>query len=217
MKRKTSLIFFISTLLLLGCTANTRDSKSNAIASLFENAKKESQSSSIEETSSLSNSEKSIEGSESIVSFIDESESQSSSLSEANSSSSDIASSSIPSYEKIDVDLTIMNSTMVYSQVLNMLEEPNLYIGKIVKMAGPFRPFGSTDPRYCFPAILIADATACCATGIEFLLYNVPLCSMSGGNGYPLYDEEAIIVGRFETYLEGSDMYIHLVDALWLK
>ena len=40
---------------------------------------------------------------------------------------------------------------------------------------------------------------------------------MKGGNGYPLYEEEATIVGRFETYLEGSSMYIHLVDAIWLE
>ena len=122
-----------------------------------------------------------------------------------------------PVYDKIDVDLTTMTPTMVYSQVLNMLEEPTKYIGKIIKMSGPFRPFASTDPNYCYPAILITDATACCGSGIEFLLYGVPLCSMKGGNGYPLYEEDATIVGRFETYLEGSDMYIHLVDSIWIK
>ena len=122
-----------------------------------------------------------------------------------------------PTYDKIDVDLTVMSSTMVYSQVLNMLDEPSSYIDKIVKMSGPFRPFASTNPDYCYPAIVIQDATACCASGIEFLLYGVPRCSPKGGNGYPALEEEATIVGRFETYLEGADMYIHLVDAIWLK
>ena len=87
----------------------------------------------------------------------------------------------------------------------------------IIKMAGPFRPFDSTSPNCCYPAIVVQDATACCASGIEFLLYGVPLCSKEGGNGYPLYNEEATIVGRFETYLEGTYMYTHLVDAIWLK
>ena len=122
-----------------------------------------------------------------------------------------------PVYDKIDVDLTTMSSTMVYSQVLNMQEEPNKYIGKIIKMSGPFVPYDSTDDNYCFPAILIKDATACCASGIEFLLYGVPLCSKKGGNGYPLYEEEATIIGRFETYIEGRYLYIHLVDAIWVK
>ena len=125
--------------------------------------------------------------------------------------------SGLPVYDNIDIDLTSMSSTMVYSQVLNMLDYPSTYIGSIVKMSGPFRPFDSTVEGYCYPAIVIQDATACCASGIEFLLYGVPRCSMSGGNGYPLYGEEATIVGRFETYLEESYMYIHLVDAIWLK
>ena len=122
-----------------------------------------------------------------------------------------------PKYENIDVDLTAMNATMVYSEVNDMLSYPSSYLNKIVKMQGPFLPFESNDPNYCYPAILIRDATACCASGIEFLLYGVPRCSIEGGNGYPLYNEEATIVGRFETYLEGTDMYVHLVDAIWLE
>ena len=134
-----------------------------------------------------------------------------------NGSSVSNSDKSFPVYEKIDVDLTVMNATLVYSQVNNMMNDPGAYRQKIVKMSGPFRPFESTLPNYCYPAILIRDATACCASGIEFLLYDTPLCSMAGGNGYPLYDEEATIVGRFETYIEDAYMYIHLVDAIWLR
>ena len=122
-----------------------------------------------------------------------------------------------PTYDKVDVDLTTMSSTMVYSEVLNMLDYPSQYVGKIVKMKGPFRPFGSTNEDYCYPAIVIQDATACCASGIEFLLYGIPRCSPKGGDGYPALEEEATIVGRFETYIEGSYMYEHLVDAIWLE
>lgn len=144
----------------------------------------------------------------------EESSTPSSIISESNRKQSQ---NDYPVYEKIDVDLTTMNSTMVYSEVYDMLDKPSSYINKIVKVAGPFRPFESTDPNSCYPAILVMDATACCGNGLEFLLYGVPLCSMSGGNGYPLYNEEATIVGRFETYLEDSDLYVHLVDAIWLK
>ena len=122
-----------------------------------------------------------------------------------------------PIYDKIDVDLTTMSSTMVYSEVLNMLDYPNQYVGKIIKMSGPFRPFESTNEDYCYPAIVIQDATACCASGIEFLLYGIPRCSPRGGNGYPALEEEATIVGRFETYIEDVYLYVHLVDAVWLE
>ena len=40
---------------------------------------------------------------------------------------------------------------------------------------------------------------------------------MEGGNGYPILNEEATVIGRFETYLEGTSLYVHLVDAVWLK
>lgn len=190
MKKIGTYILFLSSLLLTSCLANNahKGSRFNLISSLFENAER---SESSQEESSL----------------------------EPNKSSGTTALSSLdyPKYETIDVDLTTMNATMVYSEVNNMLSEPSSYIGKIVKMSGPFVPFDSTDPNYCYPAIIIRDATACCASGIEFLLYGVPRCSKEGGNGYPLYNEEATIVGRFETYLEGTDMYVHLVDAIWLE
>ena len=195
MKKIGTPLLFLSALLLTSCLSNNGHvgSRFNLISSLFENADK-SQESAQEEPSSV----------------IDK---------PSDNSSEVIVSSSLdyPKYENIDVDLTTMNATMVYSEVNNMLSSPSSYIGKIVKMEGPFIPFDSTNPNYCYPAIVIRDATACCASGIEFLLYGVPRCSKAGGNGYPLYNEEATIVGRFETYLEGTDMYVHLVDAIWLE
>ena len=194
MKKIGTSFLFLSALLLTNCLANDTHagSKFNLISSLFENAER-SQESTSEESSTHTN--------------------------ESNSNNGNSVSSSLdyPKYETIDIDLTTMNATMVYSEVNNMLSSPSLYVGKIVKMEGPFIPFESTDPDYCYPAIIIRDATACCASGIEFLLYGVPRCSIAGGNGYPLYNEEATIVGRFETYLEGTDMYVHLVDAIWLE
>ena len=123
----------------------------------------------------------------------------------------------LPVYEHIDIDLTTMNATMVYSQVSDMLSRPSTYLHKIVKVKGPFKPYESTNPDYCYPAIIVQDATACCGNGLEFLLYGVPRCSMEGGNGYPLLNEEATVIGRFETYLEGTSLFVHLVDAVWLK
>ena len=145
------------------------------------------------------------------------------SLFNSNSNSGSIQSSisfdsdGLPVYENIDIDLTTMNATMVYSQVSDMLSRPSTYLHKIVKVKGPFKPYESTNPDYCYPAIIVQDATACCGNGLEFLLYGVPRCSMEGGNGYPILNEEATVIGRFETYLEGTSLFVHLVDAVWLK
>lgn len=189
MKKSVLLLAFSTIFYLIACSENSHiNSKNNIIASLF------------------SSSVSSISESEDVVSYSEEQIN--------NSSNSEI---NYPVYNKIDIDLTTMNSTLVYSQVLNMLNEPNEYLNKIVKMKGPFVPFESTNPDYCYPAIMIKDATACCANGIEFLLYGVKRCSMEGGHGYPLYNEEATIVGKFETYLEGSYQFVHLIDAIWLE
>jgi len=42
------------------------------------------------------------------------------------------------SADGIDVDLTAMSATMVYSEVQNMMLKPADYMGKTVKMAGAF-------------------------------------------------------------------------------
>lgn len=183
----TSSLFSLA-LLLTSCFSNGHGaSRNNQISSLFQNADQSLNTSSESSSNKTSNT--------SVTS----------------------GATDYPKYDNIDIDLTIMNATMVYSEVNDMLSNPSSYINKIVKMEGPFLPFDSDDPNYCYPAILIRDATACCASGIEFLLYGVPRCSIEGGNGYPLYNEEATIIGRFETYIEGSYMYVHLVDAIWLE
>ncbi len=109
-----------------------------------------------------------------------------------------------------DVDLTVLSSTMVYSEVYNMMVTPNDYIGKIVKIKGQFVPYydESTD-KYYF-ACFISDATACCSQGIEFILtddYSYP-------EDYPQEGDTICVVGTFDTYMEGENMYCTLRNAL---
>ena len=125
---------------------------------------------------------------------------------------------SLPKYEQIDVDLSTMDKAKVPYVYYDMEDYPNQYVNKIVKVSGPFMPYGSVDPTSCYPAIyLFDDSTGCCAYCLEFLLYGVPICSPEGGNGYPLLKQNATIVGRFDKYYEGSSLYFHLVDAIWLE
>lgn len=107
---------------------------------------------------------------------------------------------------QIDVDLTRLSSTMVYSEVSNMCQAPDKYLGKTVKMIGRFAVYPGNDRDYY--ACVIADATACCSQGIEFVLKD--------GN-YPEADEIITVTGRFETYMEGTNMYIQLADAAWAE
>lgn len=114
------------------------------------------------------------------------------------------------STEGIDVDLTVLNSVMTYSQVFDMtLSDPDAYKGKVVKMTGMyvcnFPKEG--EPFYC--ACIIMDATACCSQGIEFELddtYAYP-------DDYPEYEDTITVIGTFDTYSEGDYTYCTLRNA----
>lgn len=85
---------------------------------------------------------------------------------EATSAKSSVASDG----SAVDYDLSEMNSNMVYSQVFNMMIEPEIYDDKVIKMRGNFAvyensPTASGGKSY---AVIISDALACCQQGIEF-------------------------------------------------
>ena len=77
----------------------------------------------------------------------------------------------------VDLDLTVMSSTMVYSEVYNITVAPEEYIGNIVRMKGEFATQVDPESGKRYFACIIKDATACCAQGIEF----VRKLQLSGG------------------------------------
>ena len=112
--------------------------------------------------------------------------------------------------ETIDVDLTEMSSTMVYSEVYSMLATPEDYIGKTVKMNGIFNYYHDVETGNYFFACIIRDATACCSQGIEFELtddYIYP-------DDYPEVGGDVSVIGVFDTYMEGEYLYCTLRNAV---
>ncbi len=109
----------------------------------------------------------------------------------------------------IDVDLTVLSSTLVYAEVYNMMVSPDDYEGKTVKMSGQFSYLCDESTGKEYFACIIQDATACCAQGIEFELagdYVYP-------DDYPEIGEEVCVTGVFETYMEGNYIYCTLKNA----
>ena len=117
---------------------------------------------------------------------------------------------------KVDVDLTVLSSTMVYSEVYNMLYfYPEDYYGKTVKMTGQFNVYQWVDESGIVAdmpvayACIISDATACCAEGVEFVLegdYTYP-------DDYPELGTEITVIGEFQPYEENGMTWYHLVNA----
>ena len=111
--------------------------------------------------------------------------------------------------ESYDIDLTTLSGTMVYAEVYNMMTSPDEYLGKKVKMSGSFGVYQDQTTNKLYYACLIADATACCSQGIEFVLdgdYTFP-------DAYPEINSIITVTGIFDTYEENGYTYCQLINA----
>lgn len=109
----------------------------------------------------------------------------------------------------VDLDLSVLSGTVVYAQVYNMMNDPGPYLGKIIKVAGYYDAFESTERDIVYHACVIPDATACCQAGIEFVLAG----EHAWPEDYPEPTTEITVTGRLEEYDEDGVPYLHLVDA----
>ena len=117
------------------------------------------------------------------------------------------------------IDLTVLSSTMVYSEVYSMMSFPDDYIGKTVKMKGQFvigyvyNTDGTPDESTARFACVIADATACCSQGLEFILTG----EHTYPDEYPELGAEITVVGTFEWYEEDGCRYYRLGNASFVN
>ena len=120
-----------------------------------------------------------------------------------------------PSADGAEVDLTVLSSTMVYSEVYNMLyNDPESYLGKTVRARGEFSIYqlvvdGVLQPDPVAYACIIADAAACCAEGMEFVLEG----DLTYPDDYPELGTEITVIGEFQSYEENGMTRYHLVNA----
>lgn len=107
----------------------------------------------------------------------------------------------------VDLDLTQMSSTMIYSTVFDMLIMPDEYVDKKIKVKGNFEVFENADSNERYFAVLIPDATACCQQGIEF----VWLGEHSYPQDFPEVGQEITVSGTY-TITEDSQgiSYVYL-------
>lgn len=109
----------------------------------------------------------------------------------------------------IDVDLTELSSTMIYSEVYNMMMCPDDYAGKIVKASGYFNVATDTNTGKKYFTVFVADAGACCTQGIEFELEG----DNSYPEDYPELGEDITVIGTFSSYEDDGVTYINLKNA----
>lgn len=192
-------------LILAGCSKNevntTKISAENSVnqvlesqvdAASQENTKQETKRAAEEENEQIENGENAIEAT------VDE---------EAQIPEGDVDGS-----ENIDYDLTAMNADMVYATVYQLMINPNDYIGKRIKIRGRYYATWYEPTQKYYHYIIIEDAMACCAQGLEFVWDDG---SHIYPDEYPSDETEVEATGIFETYQEEGDpnLYCRLKDA----
>ena len=110
----------------------------------------------------------------------------------------------------VDLDLTALSSTMVYSEVFNMMMDPESYEGKSIKMDGNCAIYTDEETGQTYYACIVQDATQCCSQGLEFVLDE----NEYSAEDYPTEGEEIVIKGTFSAYTEGEYMYITIKDSV---
>lgn len=108
--------------------------------------------------------------------------------------------------QEVDIDLTQMTSDMIYATVYQFMLYPKDYIGMSIRVKGNYYDTWYEATRKYYHYVVIQDATACCAQGMEFVWEDG---SHVYPDEYPNADEEITVVGTFETYQEQNDPNIY--------
>lgn len=110
----------------------------------------------------------------------------------------------------VDIDLTQMNATMIYSEVFNMMMRPEDYMDKAVRIRGTYTHHYEESLDQHFYACIVRDAMACCAQGLEFVLNE----SYIWPDDYPCEGDEIVVSGVFRVIQETNFNVLQLQDAV---
>lgn len=108
---------------------------------------------------------------------------------------------------EVDIDLTGMDGTMIYSTVYDMTTNPDTYLGKTISLKGNFTSSYDEASKTNYFFVVVGDTTACCSQGVEFIWdenkHTYP-------DDYPPENSEVEISGVFGQYDENGNTYYYI-------
>lgn len=110
----------------------------------------------------------------------------------------------------VDVDLSVIDSDMIYATVYQMMSDPEQYVGKTFRIEGKFYVTYDEMTKNQYYYCVIKDATECCAQGLEFVWGDG---SHIYPDEYPTDGTEVVVDGTFELYMENDSRYCRLANA----
>ena len=111
--------------------------------------------------------------------------------------------------EQYDLDFTTFSSTIVYSELYNIMTSPDGYRGMHLKISGIFGFYQDPETGKQYYACVIDDATACCSLALEFILEG----NAKYPDDYPRVNDPITVSGYFDTYEENGMLYCQLANA----
>lgn len=106
----------------------------------------------------------------------------------------------------VDVDLTVLSSTMVYGEVFNMVTKPEDYVGKTIKVNGPYYSSYYEESKKYYHYVIVQDATSCCQQGLEFQWNG----KHTYPEDYPKEQSKVEMIGVYQSYQELGETYYYL-------
>ena len=112
---------------------------------------------------------------------------------------------------EIDIDLLELGYMMAYAQFMDMIDKPNNYLGKTVRVKGPYGYYYSETTDMYYHYVMIMDNAACCLLNVEFILNGDHIYP----DDYPEDDTEIEVTGIFESFERaGFTIYYLAVDEI---
>ena len=108
--------------------------------------------------------------------------------------------------DAIDLDISQLNNMLVYSQVVSILDDPDKYLEKTIKIKGQYNSlYYEPIQKYCH-YVVVGDASLCCQAGIEFIWTG----DHTHPDDYPADKKIIEVVGLFSSYEEFDEIYYAL-------
>ena len=109
---------------------------------------------------------------------------------------------------QIDLDLTFLDDSLAYVQLVSIIKEPAEYIGKRIRLKGAHSTLFNGYSGSCYHECTIQDLTLCCAQGIEFTVND---------KNYPEEGEIIILSGTLDLFEEGKHSCCYVRDAVYTR
>ena len=100
----------------------------------------------------------------------------------------------------VDIDLSVLSNIMVQAEVNNIYTNSSDYIGKTIKVTGPYYSQYWQETGLTYHYVMIVEGDACCRLGLEFKI---------AGN-FPQQDTMIEVTGVLGKYTELKSTFIYI-------